>query len=154
MIEDINSWDRDLSTSDVFKLSPKDKQARTRLSFERKVSLLRRAVDEPVLLLTLDPKDFATRAAFRRWESAEHKFWRWSDPKVDDPDGPNGHLHDLWRTSRDTIKRIKSGKNSDLKKQLQAKEDTITALERQVCELMAEISLLHTKLAARDRTRR
>lgn len=149
----VKSWDRPMTKSEFLRLNPDDKHERTVTSFKRKIGFLRRAVDEPLLLMTLDQKEFKSRAALRRWEKPEHGFWKWGDPKVDLVDGDNRELVGQWKTLVKAINILKKGKNHDLEQELAAQKLINANLEAQVVALTDQIAMLHRKLQEKREAR-
>lgn len=149
----VKSWDREMTMPEFRRLSPGDKHERTITSFKRKIAFLKRAVDEPLLLMTLDQTEFKSRAALRRWEKPEHGFWEWGDPEVDRDDGVNQDLFEEWQTQVKAIDILKKGKNYDLKKELEAQKLINENLEAQVVALTDQIGMLHRKLQEKREAR-
>lgn len=148
-----HSWDKELTTAEVFRLSPGAKRERTTTSFRRKVELLRRSIEDPLLLMALAPEMYKSRAALRRWEMPEHGFWKWSDPTVDDEEGPNAVLVRQWVTLIEAIDVLRKGKNHQLKQELEAQKLINANLEAQVVALTDQIGMLHRKLQEKREAR-
>jgi hypothetical protein len=147
----VADWDRKLEQAEFFRLRPETKRIRTRLSFERKVALMERAAKEPILLLTLDRKNFRSQAALRRWEDDQHGLWAWSDPAVESNEG-NADLLTRWTDALAAIDVLHQGKHHALQNECDAKDIMIASLERQICDLMDQISILQVRLKSQEMT--
>ena len=153
MTTETPNWDRDLAPDEVKRLKPEDRGHRAAASFERKVELLERYARDGIPAGA--EKDIPTdRAKLRRWSDAGLRLWAWADPAVDHPTGRHGTLHGRFQAALEVIEARRSGRGSDLKKEIAAKDVIIANLERQNAALLDQVRQLQKLVGVQPVTRR
>lgn len=136
----IPAWDAPLTATEVMKLAPAQRGARTLASLTRKVELLETWAREGRPDGSQVPLD---RAKLRRWTDAKLRLWAWADPLVDKPDGRNTAL---MRRFVDSVRRLQQRKRGSGRAEIERRDEQIAALEAQNLALLSQIRVLQGKI--------
>lgn len=127
------------------KLSPKQKHAAVRSSFEAKINILWQWAKGGTPEGTVFP---TTRSALRRWQDSDAGLIAWSDDAVDSLTGKNADLARQFKEIIEAFKKrsanSKSARLSDAESEVFALKAQVVSLTRQNAELMGRIVGLET----------
>lgn len=144
---DKEHWDREMTTQEIFHLTPAEKGLRTTTSLARKVAYLEKAARSPKVAREMDLSRFRSRNALRNWHDTKLGFWIWSDGEVDrwsegdasNPEGTNEALMGRWQAALRTIAALQNASVSGLERTIKEQELVITHLENQILSLMDQL---------------
>ena len=94
------------------------------------------------------------RAKLRRWRDPAQRLWGWADPQVDSPSGRNAALLGRFRQALQAIEVGRRDRGSQLKRQVEAKDQIIANLERQIAQLVDQVRQLQRRVGERPLARR
>jgi len=143
--EPTGEWDRELTEYEWSKMLHSTRSLRLDAALERKIKMLERwaevgppsGVDQKIL--------DGERTALRSWHDSSRGLWSWKKSTPDSLTGRNSKLMERWRTALDRIAgRPRHAQSS--KSERDAQYQTITALKRQVAELIADKAWLEEQL--------